>query len=172
MQPGDPPAPGLALVAGVAVEEVTRAYAPEAALMLKWPNDLLSDGRKLAGILLEREGDAVAVGIGVNLAHHPDLPDRPAISIAALTGGAPDPQNYLEDLATAFLRWLGRWRAEGLGPIRQQWLARAHPIGTALRADGVEGLFEGLDDDGALRLRLADGRSHVIQAGDVFLIQA
>lgn len=173
LQPGDPSAPGLALVAGVAVEETVRAYLGDAApgLLLKWPNDLLHGGSKLAGILLEREGDAVAVGIGVNLAHHPELPDRPAADIAAICGAAPEPGQFLHDLALAFARWLGRWRSEGLGPVRARWLERAHPIGTALHANGMTGLFDGLDESGALRLRLADGTVHAIQAGDVFLVQ-
>ncbi|MEG3165977.1 biotin--[acetyl-CoA-carboxylase] ligase [Sphingomonas sp. PB2P19] len=141
---------------------------------LKWPNDLLLDGAKLSGILLERADDAVVVGIGVNLAHHPDLPDRPTTSLAA-HGTPVDPAQFAETLAETFARWLARWRSEGLGPVRQRWLDRAHPIGTALTArlpDGTaqDGLFDGLDADGALILRLADGGRRVIHAADVFLI--
>lgn len=175
--PGDPPAPGLALVAGVAVEEAVREYigqpfSPDRGdLCLKWPNDLLYDGAKLAGILLEREGDAVAVGIGVNLAHHPILEDRVTTSLAAIAGTAPEPGAFLETLATCFARWLAVWRAQGLAPIRARWLERAHPLGTRLRSDGMEGRFDGLEENGALRLRLADGSVHAIQAGDVFLVQ-
>ena len=170
LRPGDPEAPGLALVAGVALEEVASAYAPGRALMLKWPNDLLCDGAKLAGILLEREGDAVVAGIGVNLAHHPDDLERPATDL-----GGGDPEAFLADLADAFARWVERWRAEGLGPVVARRLARARPIGTApgARAGGsepVSGLFDGLEPSGALRLRLADGTSRVIQAGDIFLL--
>ena len=186
--PGDPSAPGLALVAGIAVEETVRALLPlpvtqstppqgeraiPGRLILKWPNDLLFDGAKLAGILLEREGDAVGIGIGVNLAHHPDLPDRHATSIAALAGTVPDPQDFAVMLAAAVARWVQRWRTEGLAPVCARWLERAHPIGTPLRVEGHgDGLFDGLDEVGALRLRLADGAVHVIQAGDVFLMQA
>lgn len=170
LRPDDPPAPGLALVAAVALEEVASAYVPDRALMLKWPNDLLCDGAKLAGILLEREGDAVVAGIGVNLAHHPHDLDRPATDL-----GGVDPAAFLADLADSFARWVSVWRGEGLAPIVARWLARAHPLGTALdvRAVGSEpvtGLFDGLDSSGALRLRLADGTSRVIQAGDVFLL--
>ena len=171
---GDPPAPTLALVAAVALHEAASAFAGGARIEIKWPNDLLVAGAKLSGILLERIDDAVIVGFGVNLANHPDQTARPATSFAAL-GNAPDPAPFLEALAESFARWLSRWRDDGLAPIRARWLAAAHPPGTALSthtASGawVEGLFDGLDESGALRLRLADGSSQVIHAGDVFLI--
>ena len=166
----DPPAPSLALLASVALHEVVAHYAPLQRIAIKWPNDLLVEGAKLAGILLEREGDAVVIGFGVNLAHHPEALDRPATSLATLTGVAPEPGPFLEMLAESLARWLGRWRAEGLAPVRSRWLAAAHPIGTALSTAQGEGLFDGLDENGALRLRLADGRTHVIHAGDVFLL--
>ncbi|WP_443025502.1 biotin--[acetyl-CoA-carboxylase] ligase [Sphingomonas sp. PB4P5] len=141
---------------------------------LKWPNDLLIDGAKVSGILLERAGDAVVIGIGVNLAAHPDDLERPTTSLAA-HGITPDPAEFLETLAEGFARWLARWRGEGLAPVRTRWLERAHPIGTALTArlpdgDAIDGLFQGLDSDGALILRLADGTQRVIHAADIFLI--
>jgi BirA family biotin operon repressor/biotin-[acetyl-CoA-carboxylase] ligase len=174
LRPGDPPAPTLALVAAVALHETASAFAPGAEILIKWPNDLLVGGAKLSGILLERLDEAVIAGFGVNLAEHPEATERPATSLAAL-GGAPDPDRFLEALAGSFARWLARWRGEGLAPVRERWLAAAHPPGTALSthtASGawVEGLFDGLDESGALRLRLADGSSRVIHAGDVFLI--
>ena len=180
---GDPAVATLALVAAVALEEVVRVYLPfsgegrgsaSSGLAIKWPNDLLLDGAKLSGILLERAGDAVVVGIGVNLAHHPDDTDRRATSLAAYCP-APAPEDFAETLSDAFARWVGIWRGQGLAPVRARWLERAHPIGTALTArlpDGsaVDGLFGGLDRDGALILRLADGTTRVIHAGDVFLL--
>lgn len=175
LRPSDPPAATLALVAAVALEEVVRAYLGDPrGLALKWPNDLLLGDAKLSGVLLERSGDAVVVGVGVNLAHHPEGLDRPVTSLAA-HGAQITPADFLETLAEAFARWLKRWRGEGLGPLRERWTARAHPVGTALSArlpDGsaVDGLFERLDADGALILRLADGSRRVIHAGDVFLI--
>jgi len=168
LRAGDPPAPTLALVAAVALHEVAAIYAP--GTRIKWPNDLLFDGAKLAGILLERHGDAVIVGFGVNLAHHPAVVDSPATSLAALAGTAPEPSLFLEILARNFSRWLPIWRERGLAPVRAAWLAAAHPLGTALVTGECEGLFEGLDESGALRLRLADGSLRVIHAGDVFLL--
>lgn len=174
LHPSDPPAPSLALVAAVALAETVEAFG--AAPQIKWPNDLLIDGAKLSGILLERAGDAVVVGLGANLAHHPEGIDRPATSLAAILGHAPDADTFLAALADSFARWLYRWRAEGLAPVRARWIEKAHPVGFALTArlpDGttLEGLFDGLDDMGALRLRLADGQVHVIHAADVFLIR-
>ena len=80
------------------------------------------------------------------------------------------PVAFLRCLAAAFAAWLGRWRVEGLAPVRAAWLAAAHPIGAALAAGGAAGTFDGLDETGALRLRLADGGLRVIHAGDVFLL--
>lgn len=172
LRPTDPPAPTLALVTVVALEEAVRVFLPTGAT-IKWPNDLLIDGAKLSGVLLERAGDAVVVGIGVNLAHHPDLPDRPATSLAA-HGAMVDAATFADVLAESFARWLSRWRGEGLEPVRQRWLDRAHPTGTALTArlpDGTstDGLFEGLSAEGALMLRTQAG-VELIHAGDVFLL--
>jgi BirA family biotin operon repressor/biotin-[acetyl-CoA-carboxylase] ligase len=170
LQPADPPAATLALVAAVALHETASAFASGQRLTIKWPNDLLHGPAKLAGILLERADDAVVIGTGVNLAHHPEGLERPTTSLKALAGSAPDLGLFLETLADSFGRWLGRWRGEGLAPVRSAWLAAAHPIGAALSTGIGDGLFEGLDETGALRLRLADGTSHVIHAGDVFLL--
>ena len=164
IEPGDPPAPTLALVAAVALHETVRRHAPGARI--KWPNDLLVDGAKLAGILLERQGAAVIVGFGVNLAHHPADLDRPAASLKPPV--APDP--FLKRLAAAFAAWLGKWRVEGLAPVRTAWLVAAHPIGAALTTSDARGTFDGLDETGALRLRLEDGGLRIIHAGDVFLL--
>lgn len=174
LRPGDPVAAGLALVAGVALQEICAAYAGDAKPQLKWPNDLLIGNAKLAGILLEREGDVVVIGFGVNLAAAPALPDRPAIALCAFGAAAPDAASFGIELASAFSRWLAEWRGKGLEPIRRRWLERSHPIGSAIATsthDGrAEGLFDGLDPDGALRLRRPDGSVEIILAGDVHLI--
>lgn len=175
LRPTDPEAASLALVAAVALEEAVRAHLAAAAVpTLKWPNDLLLDGAKLSGILLERAADAVVIGIGVNLAQHPHDLDRATTSLAA-HGAIVDPATFQETLADAFARWLGVWRGQGLAPVRTRWLERAHPPGTALTArlpDGsaIDGLFDGLDIGGALVLRLADGGRRVIHAADIVLL--
>ena len=176
LETGDPPAASLALVAGVALDEALAERVPAGVLQLKWPNDLLARGAKLAGILLERAGDAVVIGFGVNLAAHPAIADRPATSLPALGAAPLEPQAAVEMLADSFARWFERWRREGLERIRRHWLQRAHPVGTALavrpgEGDQVEsGLFDGLEPDGALRLRLADGGLRVIRAADVHVL--
>ena len=174
LRAGDPAPATLALATAVALDEVVSAYTDAARLAIKWPNDLLLDGAKLSGILLERAGDAVVVGLGVNLAGHPETLDRPATSLAASGFGAPHPGLFLNDLAAAFARWLATWRA-GLPTIVKRWQDRAHPIGTVLSArlatgETREGLFDGLDASGALKLRLAGGAVETIHAGDVFVV--
>lgn len=173
IRPSDPPTATLALVAAVALEETVSAYAPGVAL-LKWPNDLLIHGAKVSGILLERAGDAVVVGIGVNLAHYPTDTDRRATSLAA-HNAAVAPEDFVETLAEAFARWVECWRGQGVDMIRRHWVAHAHPTGTPLNVrlpdgEAIDGLFDGLDPDGALILRLADGTRRVIHAADVFLL--
>ena len=173
LRPTDPPAATLSLVAAVALVDAVTAHG-FADVKLKWPNDLLLDGAKLAGILLERADDAVVIGFGVNLAHHPVDLGRKTTSLAE-HGSAPDPACFCDTLAEILPHWLTRWRTEGVAPVRDRWIAAAHPVGSALAVslpDGerVEGLFEGLDAAGALRLRLAGGDVHVIHAADVFLI--
>jgi BirA family biotin operon repressor/biotin-[acetyl-CoA-carboxylase] ligase len=168
VQPEDPPAPTLALVAAVALQEIVAVHAP--SVRIKWPNDLVVDGAKLAGILLERQGDAVIVGFGVNLAHHPADLARPATSLATIAGATPAPDDFAELLARNVSRWVDRWRTDGVAAIRAAWLTAAHPPGTPLTTPEGEGLFDGLDDTGALRLLLPGGAVRVIHAGDVFLI--
>jgi BirA family transcriptional regulator, biotin operon repressor / biotin---[acetyl-CoA-carboxylase] ligase len=175
LRPGDPPAATLALVAAVALEEVIgKLLQSFHTLVLKWPNDLLLDGAKLSGILLERAEDAIVVGFGVNIAHHPDLSDRLTTSLAA-QGLAVTPAEFAQRLAEMFAAWLHHWRHDGLAPIVARWTERAHPPGTPLIArlpdgTGVEGTFDTLAKDGALVLRLADGGVRVIHAADVFLV--
>lgn len=172
LSPRDPSPASLALVAGLAAyEAVLPLLSDPAGLRLKWPNDLLLGGAKLAGILLERESHAVIIGIGVNLAAAPDLPGRETVSLAAF-GPAPDRDLFAQSLSACFDREIERWRTYGVEPLTRRWQSVAHPLGTSLVVSPpgeapVEGLFDGLAPDGALRLRLADGSTRVIHAGDV-----
>ena len=174
LHPQDPAPATLSFVAALAVyEAVLPRLADPRALMLKWPNDLLLGGAKLAGILLEREHDYAVIGIGVNLSAAPNLPDRETRAVAH-TGPAPTRDDFSRDLAAQMEIEVQRWREFGVDPIRRRWLAAAHPAGTALTvrdaADAfTSGTFDGLDDDGTLRLRLADGAIRAIRAGDVML---
>lgn len=167
---GDPPAATLALVAGVALAKAVSALAPGVAARLKWPNDLLVDGVKCAGILMERTGNAVVIGIGVNLVAAPPRSDRPTIALADL-GAVIDRDRFAETLAIAMTDALWTWRQQGVGAIVAAWLTHAHPVGTPLRLSeqGVDGSFDGLAPDGALRLRRAGGEIMLVHAGDVEL---
>lgn len=174
LAPGDPASASLSFAAGLAVyEAVQRLIATPSALQLKWPNDILHAGGKLAGILLERAGDAAVVGIGVNLAWAPVLAGR-AVSRLKTIGPAPERDSFARSLATSFDRELERWRTFGTEAMFERWLAAAHPPGTRLSVHGADGApvageFAGLEGDGALRLRLADGAVRAIHAGDVSL---
>ncbi|WP_083925690.1 biotin--[acetyl-CoA-carboxylase] ligase [Sphingomonas sp. Mn802worker] len=173
----DPSAPSLALVAAVALDEAIGAVLPDTArrkLTIKWPNDLLIGGAKVSGILLERAGAHVVIGMGVNIAHHPDVTDRLTTSLHA-QGANVEVSAFAERLAGLMAAWLSLWRSHGLASVIARWCERAHPIGAPLRVrlpDGGEqaGVFDGLDAQGALRLRLEDGGTRVIHAGDVFLV--
>jgi BirA family biotin operon repressor/biotin-[acetyl-CoA-carboxylase] ligase len=165
----------LALVAAIALFDAAEHYVAPARLTVKWPNDLLLNGMKVAGILLERIDDVVVLGFGVNLASHPPDLERPATSLPAADLAPPTPDAFAEALALAFADWLSRWRSEGLAVILDAWLKRAHPVGMALIAwladgDEVAGAFDGLAEDGALRLRLVDGTLRTIHAADVFTL--
>lgn len=167
---GDPPAQTLSLAAGLALVEAIDVALPGQGLMLKWPNDVMLLGRKLAGILLERNGDRVAVGFGVNLASAPRLHGREAASLK----GQILPQAFAPLLAGSFARLLGLWRQSELSLLGQAWLARAHPMGTLLTVhssaeESVTGRFDGVEADGALRLRGEDGALVIVRAGDVEL---
>ena len=170
LRPGDPPAQTLSLIAGLALIEALDSAVPGEALMLKWPNDLLLLGRKLSGILLERSGDRVVIGFGVNLASAPELAERECASLSGRIGA----DAFAPLLAASFERLLKLWRDSNPRLIAQAWLARAHPVGTPLSVHSssdelVSGRFDGIEPDGALRLRTEDGQLEIVRAGDVEL---
>ena len=174
LRPGDPAPQTLALVAGLAAWEAVTAFASALDVKLKWPNDLLVGSAKLAGILLERAGEIVVIGIGVNLARAPLVPGR-TVSALAEHGVAATPDAFADRLADRFAAQLAAWRAGDWPRQRDLWLARAHPDGTPLEAKdrggaSIAGTFAGLGADGAALLRLADGSTRPIHAGDVELI--
>lgn len=158
-----------------AVAETVERLAPGAGAKCKWPNDVLAEGKKIAGILLESRGtperlDWLIAGIGLNVAEAPAQTTSPATSLAALGSGA-SVERALEVLAQRLDDWYRRWCNEGFAPLRQAWLARAHALGGTLRVrrngDEREGTFVGLDPGGALVLELANGKRETISYGDV-----
>ncbi len=176
LRAGDPPGPTLSLVAGVALHRtLTAQIGTVPGMALKWPNDVLVGGAKLAGILLERTGDNVVVGIGVNLAQAPDVPDRPTVALATL-GHAIARDAFALALAAEWQAALALWHGQSWPVLREDWLARAHPRGTLLSvhdrdAGMIIGAFAGLEADGAALLRLADGETRAIHAGDIELVR-
>jgi BirA family biotin operon repressor/biotin-[acetyl-CoA-carboxylase] ligase len=174
----DPPPASLSFVAALAVYTAIAPLVGTAQMVqLKWPNDVILNAGKVAGILLERVGDVVIVGIGVNLVSAPDLPDRTTACIAS-TGADISRNAFGEILARTVREQLAAWRAgypkAGLRPVLARFLAcSTHQPGTRLRVhigqgEMLEGQFTGLDEsDGALRLRMEDGSERTIRAGDV-----
>lgn len=171
-QPGEGPQQQLSFVAAVALADTLETWVEPQRLTLKWPNDVLLGGIKLAGILLEGQGGATVIGIGVNLAAHPDDSERPATSLAAAGIAPPAADSFVERLAAQFAAVRADWRSHGFASIRRRWLARAAGLGQPLIArlgtETLTGVFEGLADDGALQLRLDNGHLRAVHAGEVF----
>jgi BirA family biotin operon repressor/biotin-[acetyl-CoA-carboxylase] ligase len=178
LEPAPRRAPELSFVAALAVHDAIGERAPMLAdrLALKWPNDVLCDGRKLAGILLEgrmrAEKITVAIGIGVNCLHHPSHTTYPATDLTA-AGAHVSAEELFTVLSATMLRRLTQWRSgAGFSAVRADWLARAVGIGETMRVRLPDrelfGRGEGLDASGCLLLRLADGSLQTIAAGEVF----
>jgi BirA family biotin operon repressor/biotin-[acetyl-CoA-carboxylase] ligase len=172
----------LSFAAAVALAEALDALTGAgAALTLKWPNDVLLGGGKVAGILLEAEGQGdrlthLAVGIGANLAAAPAVAEvEPGallpVTVAAATGRRIAPEALLDTLAPAFAVWQARLTAEGFAPLRTAWLARAARLGQPIAARTAQttrhGRFETIDETGALILGTATGPV-AIPAAEVF----
>ena len=169
-------APQLAFVAALALHDAAATAAPALAesLALKWPNDMLCRDCKVAGILIESEGDPLvaAIGFGVNCRNHPDIAEYEATDLAA-EGVEVEPSSLLGLLAVAMQNRLAQWdRAAGFDEIRAAWLARAANLGRHLRVRlpgrEVFGRFVTIGEAGHLVLHCADGAVEEIAAGAVF----
>jgi BirA family biotin operon repressor/biotin-[acetyl-CoA-carboxylase] ligase len=168
----------LSFVAALAAAGMIAQFAPDAEVSLKWPNDVLANGRKIAGILLESAGnepgrpDWLAVGIGANLAEHPADVEFPATCVAALGAQVPAAREALASVAAQWAQWYELWMDRGFGPVRDAWLARAAGLGARIRArlagGETHGMFEGIDESGALLLRESSGQLRAISAGEIF----
>ena len=168
----------VSFVAALAVADLADAYVAPALVKLKWPNDPMIAGRKTAGILVESgslgpDGLWLAVGCGINLARAPADSNRPVTAFADhMNRPPPSLREATLKLAAAMERWRGLWEREGFAPIAAAWTARAFGLGEPCTAnltqESVRGVAEGLEPDGALRLRLENGAIRRITAGDVF----
>ncbi len=169
-------------VAALALHEALGAVAgPDAPLAIKWPNDVLLNGSKVAGILLESHGQGqgvaqLLIGIGVNLAQAPDPgtlePGALApVALASAAGVHLTPEAFLTPLAAAFARWQAQFETFGFAPIRSAWLARAARLGQAVTARTGQrtqsGIFETIDESGAIVLQTPQGRVSMA-AADIF----
>jgi BirA family biotin operon repressor/biotin-[acetyl-CoA-carboxylase] ligase len=156
----------LSFVAALAAHDAARVYAGSRPLTIKWPNDLLLDGAKCCGILVESLPQGrTCIGWGVNLASHPTGTPYPVSHLGKVT-----PEAFLGHLAEAVEERLAQWdRGAGFARIRSDWLQRAAGLGQRIKAGELEGIFRGLAADGALMLETADGQLRLIQAGDVML---
>jgi BirA family biotin operon repressor/biotin-[acetyl-CoA-carboxylase] ligase len=172
----------LTFVAALSTADALAAVAPAVPTALKWPNDVLARGRKIAGILLESEPAPdfaaawVVVGVGVNLASHPEGVMYPATDLAAAGAPGVTAEAALAAFAAALDSWYRRWREDGFAAVRQAWLARAAGLGAPIRVqldrETLSGIFAGLDTDGSLLLDRPCGERRRIAAGDVFLAAA
>ncbi|WP_020178859.1 biotin--[acetyl-CoA-carboxylase] ligase [Methylopila sp. M107] len=176
----------LGFVAGLALEqalrEVAASLSPRTARPeLKWPNDVIVDGKKLAGILLEADqiGDgrlAVVVGVGVNVVSAPEGLPYPATSLRE-RGDRTTAEELFQALAENFVNWFDTWEeGAGLSAIRKAWMARAAGLGSQVTIDmgsrTLKGRFESLDDAGRLVLRAPTGVATAVSAGDVYFGEA
>lgn len=169
----------LGFAAGVALARALDVVSGDIAhaYRLKWPNDVLADGRKLAGILLEAESTAdgrlaVVVGIGTNVVAAPEGTPYPATCLHALGVNA-SAQDLFAVLSDAWHECVGIWdNGRGFVDIRTLWLARAAGLGEAVSVvsgkTNITGTFETIDDTGCLIVRTADARRVTVAAGDVY----
>lgn len=176
----DPPATTLALVCGLALLAAIDRHAPPGAPVpsLKWPNDVMLDEAKLAGILLERQGARVIAGFGVNVGSAPEVDGRRTVALTD-AGWTVRADGLVETLAGTLAIELSAWRTSGAGVVVRRWQERAHPLGAPLSVHGaygaatvagrITGYFAGLSPDGALRLADEAGRVVEVTGGDVAL---
>lgn len=159
----------LSFAAALAGAEMASHFAPAANITVKWPNDVLAEGKKLAGLLLEGGSGWLGVGIGVNLAHHPE--NLPATSLPQLGVAPPSCDAALTVLAARFAHWYDAWMRDGFPILRDAWLKRASGLGAPITArlphETRQGVFEGIDAAGALLLN-EGGQVRAIAAGEVF----
>lgn len=172
-----------AFIAALAIRDAIAPFLnADHELRLKWPNDLLVDGAKISGILLEsvlRPGGGVewlVIGLGVNIVSHPDIPDIRTTSVHAAGGAGISPRHVLAAFCAAFAVWRARQSQFGFAPVRRAWLAAAQDAGQPVRirhgGEDMDGIFVDLDESGALVLELENGMRKRIMAGDVFPAQS
>lgn len=172
----------LAFVAGLALEAAVRHFVGDGIrVSVKWPNDVLIKGQKASGILLEsamQDGKLgwLAIGLGLNLASHPDDTPYPATDLSDHMDLPPSNIEALEILANAFDTVFRQWEMGGFETLLKAWRLVAHglgePIVARLEKQEISGIFLDIDEKGALLLKDKSGTTHTIDAGDVFFPEA
>lgn len=157
-------------VMALALWDAVYDFLPQAHIELKWPNDVLVEGKKISGILLEVGAGWLVIGIGLNIAHFPENPLYPVTSLAAETLSPPSVKVVLDRVLLALADWAVLYEREGFAPLRTAWLAKARKGAMRVRLPNAEihGEFMDLDHDGVLHLRLPDQSLFKVHAGDVF----
>jgi BirA family transcriptional regulator, biotin operon repressor / biotin---[acetyl-CoA-carboxylase] ligase len=167
-------AAALGFAAVMAIGDVVETLLPAGTrVQHKWPNDLLIEGSKASGILLEAQPGFVVLGIGVNIASHPSDTPYPATDLVAAGAAQVSPQALLERLLAALAPLYDSWERSGFASLLPAWRRRAAGLGEAievrLERETLTGIFRDLEPDGTLRLGLSDGTERRIAAGDVYL---
>ena len=157
-------------VAALAVCDTVKAFLPTSGIALKWPNDVLVNGKKISGILLEVAADALIVGVGLNVRHVPENTLYPATSLELESGHAVSLSELLDCFLARMEHWYTVMQEKGFAPVRHAWLAHAQKgdLTARLPLETVQGRFVDIDETGCLRLLLADGAERSISTGDVF----
>jgi BirA family biotin operon repressor/biotin-[acetyl-CoA-carboxylase] ligase len=175
LRPTEPPRNygHTSFIAALALHDVVSKFLPVSAVVtLKWPNDVLVDGNKIAGILLEAGEGWLIIGIGLNVAHHPEAAMYQTTSLKHYGAASLSIDAIRDSLLSHLGEWLECYRSKGFEPIRKAWLERAQQgaLTVKLPKETVQGTILGLDENGALRLRLADSQERAIASGDVFFV--
>ena len=164
----------LTFIAGLAVAETLQQFADRGEIKIKWPNDVIIDGKKIAGILLEmvNDGAVAVIGTGVNIVSAPKGLDYQTARLADRCKVPPKPEDFAEALDEKFWQLHRGWRRDGFAPIRERWTALCSGLGEKITVrlpnETLKGIFDSIDESGALVLRLG-GETKIIRAGDVFL---
>lgn len=162
-------ASNLSFVTGLAAYDVMHELAPELNIALKWPNDIYISDDKIGGILLESfpqiNDKCIIIGLGVNLEEYPA--DLPATSLKAYNIDI-SAHNILDRVMDKFDYYHNIWQIQGFSKIREIWLKRAYKIGQTVLVNGVFGVFESIDEAGAIIIRDSSGKSHIASSGEIY----
>ena len=162
----------LSYVAGVALRDTISKYVPNAKTELKWVNDILIDGKKIGGILVEKVGNVAFIGLGANLVKSAEFEKLNACSLADFTS-VPNLPEFLAQLLDNFKYQYNSWKASGLTPIRNQWLQHCRGLGEEITIkfpkEVISGLFKDISTEGKLIIQTANG-SREVDAGEMYFV--